>query len=418
MASSNTVDMTDLFCGGGGTSSGAAEACEERGLELNLTAVNHNERAIQTHWANFPKATHHRQDIRALQPRKVIKSGRLDLLVGSPECRAYSPARGNKPWLPQFRTSPREILRWTGDLDVPNGLFENVPEFQDWGPQDEEGRPIPAFRGIFYKRFIDALKDQGYSVEDRILTAADYGDATTRQRLFIQARRGYPISWPKPTHTREQWRPARDIIDWTLKGTSIFNRRKPLAENTLRRIISGIEKIGGQAFKPFLVMFYGTNDIRSLMRPLPTITAKGQHIGLVEFVLGQQSGSVARDVSQPIPTISTSGAISLIRAFIVKYYGTGAAVSVENPLDTITTKDRFALVTTGPGPHYGLEITLRMLAPHELAAAMSFRKGYIFSGTQAEQVHQIGNAVPVKLARAIIGEILDTYEPLRLRRAA
>lgn len=412
------ISITDLFCGGGGTSSGADEACAERGFAMDLTAVNHNEMAIMTHRANFPRAMHHYQDIRALQPRKIIKSGRLDILVGSPECRAYSSARGNKAWKPQFRTSPREILRWTRDLDVPNGLFENVPEFRDWGPHDEEGDPIPAFKGIFYKRFIDALKDQGYNVEDRILTAADYGDATTRQRLFIQARRGVPITWPEPTHTPAQWRPASEIIDWSLKGESIFNRRKPLVEKTLLRILAGLEKFCGEELKPFLVMFYGSNDVRSLLRPVPTITANGQHIGLVDFMLPQHSGGAPRLVSQPVPTIATKGAISLIRTFLVKYYGTGAAVPIDRPLDTITTKDRFGLVDLAAGESYGIEILFRMLAPHELAAATSFRKGYLFAGTQAQQVQQIGNAVPVKLARALIGHIIDTYEPLRIRRAA
>lgn len=412
------VEIADLFCGGGGTTSAAVEACEERGFGWDLTAVNHDERSIQTHWANFPKAKHFRQDIRALQPRRVVPSGRLDLLVASPECRAYSSARGNKPWKPQFRTSPREVLRFTRDLDVPNGLIENVTEFKDWGPFDDHGDPIPAFKGIFYKRFIDSLVGQGYTVEDRILTAADYGDATTRERLFIQFRRGTPITWPKSSHTQAQWRPARDIIDWSLKGESIYNRRKPLAEKTLLRIVSGIEKFCLEELRPFLVMFYGSNDVRSILRPLPTITANGQHIGLVDFMLPQHSGGAPRHVNQPVPTIATRGAISLVRAFLVKYYGTGAAVSIDEPLDTITTKDRFGLAQVQAGEKWGIEILFRMLAPHELAAAMSFRPGYIFSGTQKDQVRQIGNAVPVKLAKAIIGEILDTYEPFRRRRAA
>lgn len=412
--SEDEIEIADLFCGGGGSSSGAVEACDERGLKVTLTAVNHSERAIQTHWANFPWAEHVRQDIRALQPRKIIRSGHVDVLVASPECRAYSPARGRKAWKPQFRTSPREILRWTGDLNVPNVIVENVPDFLDWGPLDEEGYPVPAFRGIFYKRFIAALIDQGYTVDDRVLTAADYGDATTRQRLFIQARRGSPISWPEPSHIPERWRPARDIIDWSLKGESIFSRKQPLAENTLGRIVSGLEKFGGEAFKPFLELYYGTKDVRTLMRSLRTIKAYGPG----EFVLGQESDVEPWRISGPISTTPRSGANSLIRAFIVKYYGTGAAVSVDDPLDTITTKDRFGLVTTCPGKHFGIDILFRMLAPHELAAAMSFRKGYIFSGTHAEQVQQIGNAVPVKLARALVGEILDTYEPALRRRAA
>lgn len=409
-------EFIDLFAGCGGATSAAVEACEERGLSMDGVAVNHNKRAIETHWANFPWVRHERQDIRALQPRRVVPSGRRDFIIAAPECRAYSPARGKKPWKPQFRTSPREILRFMRDLQAPDALIENVREFQDWGPLDDNGDPIPAFKGIFFKRFVDAVRDLGYNVGGRVLCAADYGDATTRERLFLQCRRGLPITWPSATHTREEWRPARDIIDWSLKGESIYNRRKPLVENTMLRILAGLEKFCLQELTPFLVMFYGTNDVRSLLKPLPTITAKGQHIGLVDFVLPQHSGGAPRSVDQPLPTIATAGAISLIRTFLVKYYGTGGAVSLDEPLDTITTKDRFGKVDVMAGERWGIDITFRMLAPHELAAAMSFRPGYVFSGTQADQVHQIGNAWPVKLGRNIIGHMIDTRR--QFRRAA
>lgn len=409
-------EFIDLFAGCGGATSGAVEACRERGLTMDGVAVNHNQRAIETHWANFPWMRHERQDIRALEPLKVVPSGHRDFIIAAPECRAYSSARGNKPWKPQFRTSPREILRFMRALNAPDALIENVPDFLDWGPNDENGDPVEAFTGIFFKRFMDAIRDLGYAVDWRVLTAADYGDATTRQRLFIQCRRGLPISWPEPTHTPDLWRPAREIIDWTLKGESIFNRRKPLAENTLNRILVGLEKFCKEELKPFLVMFYGTNDVRSLLKPLPTITAKGQHIGLVDFVLPQHSGGAPRLVDQPLPTIATRGAISLIRTFLVKYYGSGTAVSVDEPLDTITTKDRFGKVDVLAGERWGIDITLRMLAPHELAAAMSFRPDYIFSGTHTDQIQQIGNAWPVKTGKAIFGHMIDTR--LRSRRAA
>ena len=93
-----------------------------------------------------------------------------------------------------------------------------------------------------------------------------------------------------------------------------------------------------------------------------------------------------------------------VRAFLIKYYGNEKTPgSIDEPLDTVTTKDRFMLVE--PTRH---EILFRMLQPHELAAAMSFPVGYQFSGTKTDAVKQIGNAVPVRMARAHCAALLDT----------
>jgi len=440
-------EFIDLFAGCGGGTSGAVEACQERGLSMDGVAINHNQRAIETHWANHRWMRHERQDIRAIQPLRVVPSGRRDFFIAAPECKAYSPARGNKPWKPQFRTSPREILRFMKDLDVPDGLIENVREFQDWGPNDENGDPIPAFEGIFFKRFIDAIRDLGYNVDWRVLNAADYGDATTRKRLFIQCRRGLPITWPKVTHTPDRYRSAREIIDWSIPGVSIFNRKNPLKPNTIKRIIAGLKKHGGDAF---LAMFYGTNDVRSLDLPAPTITAQGQHFGLCEFLIGQHGGATPRSIEEPTPTICRSGAISFIQAkgfiiptnhgegderaydlgepmrtitgvdawglvepLIMEYYGNGNTHPVSHPLGTVTTHDRFALIVATPKGKFGVDILFRMLQPHELAAAMSFPKDYIFSGTRRDQVQQIGNAWPVMLGKNLIGHMIDTRRILR-----
>lgn len=144
-------------------------------------------------------------------------------------------------------------------------------------------------------------------------------------------------------------------------------------------------------------------DCREVLPTLPTITgAKRGELALIEpFVIGQQSGAVPRPVSEPLPTISTAGAIALVEPFLVKYYGTGTAQPVSEPLDTVTTKPRFGLVEPTR-----LGIRFRMLQPHELAAAMSFPAGYQFAGTKADQVKQIGNAVPVRTAAALVKGLL------------
>lgn len=575
------IAAADLFCGAGGTSTGLWQACQELGAKLELFAINHWNVAISTHSTNHPYAKHLCESIDNVDPRKLVRSGRLNLLVASPECTHHSNARGGRPMSDQSRASAWAILRWAEALYIDSIIVENVREFRDWGPLGADGRPMKSKRGQTFYSFICALRSLGYKVEDRIINCADYGDPTTRERLFIMARRGgKKIVWPEPTHGDDPlfgklkpWRAAREIIDWSVEGQSIFNRKRPLAPATLARIEAGLRKFGGKNAEPFLVILRNHANAQSIDAPVPTVTAKGNHIGLCEpFVLGQQSGSVARSVGQPLPTIATDGAIALVEPFLVelrngktanslddplstvttkgahhglcepfvfahqrrenqptsvdeplqtitasssdfalvepfiiaqfsegaprsvdkplgtltttsrgvglcepfivpffgeregqeprthslddplpavtshgagglvepfimpvnhgkddkrsysmdrpmptvttidawgmvepflvKYNGTAKARPVSVPLDTVTSKDRFGLVETNQGP-MKIDIRFRMLRPHELARAMSFGDDYKFSGNRELQVKQIGNAVPVRTARAL-----------------
>lgn len=215
----------DLFCGAGGTSTGLLQASAELGQEIQLLAINHWEIAIQTHSLNHPDVRHFNGDLKDLDPRVLIPDGRLRLLIASPECTHFSRARGGKPMSKQSRASVKYVLRWISALDVEDVLIENVPEFQEWGPLHRKGEK----EGLPIRK----LQDHGYRVAWRILNAANYGDATTRQRLFIIARKIKPIEFPEPTHfphsvdmfgKHQSWRPAKEIIDWSVKGTSIFGR--------------------------------------------------------------------------------------------------------------------------------------------------------------------------------------------------
>jgi DNA (cytosine-5)-methyltransferase 1 len=409
------------------------------------------------------------------------------LLWASPECTHHSNARGSRPRSDQSRASAWLILKWLSELYVSRVIIENVPEFLTWGPLDDAGRPIPSKKGKTFRAFATALRSLGYTVDWRILTAADYGDPTTRRRLFVQAVKGRKkIIWPEVTHIDaiqcpdgySPWRPARDIIDWSITGQSIFDRKRPLAAATMRRIAAGIDKYWGDYAKPFLAVLYGSNDTRSLDIPFPTVTTSGAHHALIEpLILGQQSCAAARTIKCPLPTVATAGAISLVQPFItryqgshgggedgnkrnhelnnplptvdtsnrygivepilVEYYGNGGAAPVSAPVKTITTKDRFGLLEPFMLPNEGfyrgnkprsldqplstvtasrgaggivlpsceglkLDIRFRMLKPHELARAQGFPDEYKILGTAAEQTKQIGNAVPVNTARALV----------------
>jgi DNA (cytosine-5)-methyltransferase 1 len=354
------IEAADLFCGAGGTSSGLVDAARALAHKVDLVAVNHWALAVRSHQANHPTARHYCQDIETLDPKRAVPSGHLDLLVASPSCTHFSMARGGKPVEDQKRSTPREILRWLKDLTVDNLLIENVREFRNWGPLiqrlGKDGRPTldpktgepqmvvdPKHRGQHYRKFLGDIRSLGYQVDDQVLNAADYGDATTRHRLFIQARKRGKIGWPEVSHPKGQWRSAREIIDWSMKGESIFERKKPLAKSTLARIAAGLRKFGGDKIEPFMVMLYGTNDARSVDLPLPTVTASGQHIALCEpFILQQQSGGVPRAVSEPVPTIATKGAISLIQPFLIPFFGERDGQdprvhSVDEPLPAVTS---------------------------------------------------------------------------------
>lgn len=409
-----TIRAADLFCGAGGATEGVYRAARARGASLEMIAINHWPVAIETHQANHPEATHLCMSVDAVDPRAVVPSGHLHLLIAGVECTHHSNARGGRPINDQSRASAWNVLRWCELLRVDHVLIENVPEFQSWGPLDAKQRPIKSRKGETYRAFLAALESLGYTVEARVLNAADYGDATTRRRLFIQARRGRkPIVWPEPTHSRrgettllrrtQPWRPAREVIDWSIPSQSIRDRKRPLSPNTLRRIEAGLRRFGG---RPFVLQQQSGGVPRLTDDPMPTIAAKGA-IALAEpFIVttGGPTGQGRRpkSVDEPLPTILGENRFALVEPFVTSYYGNGENVRpVSEPLATVTTRDRFALVIPD-----GVDVRFRMLQPHELAAAMGFPRDYVFKGTKTDVVRQIGNAWPCHTAAAICTVIL------------
>lgn len=450
----------DLFCGGGGTSTGMIRAFRRAGVEFQLIGVNHWNVAIETNKKNHPFEKLYCSTVQNVKPREAVPSGRLNFLWASPECTNHSRAKGGRPRDEQSRSTAWDILKWAQELYIDRIYIENVVEFLEWGPIDAKGHPMASKKGETFRAFIAALVSLGYRVDWRTMNAADYGAPTSRTRLIVQAVRGRGnIVWPHPTHAKEPglfnekpWRSAREIIDWSIPGKSIFARKKPLSENTLRRIKSGIRKYWGEWAEPFLIILRGTKDnqcrasVRRLDEPLPTVSAGGVHAGIVEpfivrynggddrhhsineplpvldcsnryglvesLFIPQQSAGTVKPVSNPLPTVATTGAISIVEPFMVKFYGNErGAESLCGPIDTITTKDRFGLVrgymVEFNGDRYVLDIRFRMLQPHELAKGMGFPDGYEFAGNKSEQVKQIGNAVCPNLSEALIYSALS-----------
>lgn len=361
------IVAVDMFCGAGGTSTGLAQACEQLGLKVELTAINHWKVAIASHTKNHPWARHINSNVEKLDPFEVVPGKRVDLLVASPECRHHSTARGGRPVHDQKRASAWYILRWAELLYIKNILIENVPEFRKWGPLNSKGKRIKALEGKTYQMFLESLRSLGYHVEERILNAADYGDATTRRRLFIIARRHSKIvAWPKATHAAVQnglpgWRPAREVIDWSIPGESIFGRKRPLAPKTIDRIAEGLKKFAGPYAEPFLCVLRGTGKARSLKKPIPALTAQGNHLALCEpFILSHRVFDRANvdSVDKPMRTItSTARDISIAQPFLVTTAfrkGNGKYVrSVDKPCPTFTTDPAVGVAIPFMVPNFG-----------------------------------------------------------------
>jgi DNA (cytosine-5)-methyltransferase 1 len=343
--------VADLLCGAGGSSTGCERALRDLGLEMELVCVNHWPTAIETHRLNHPQARHHVQDISTVRPHLIVPEGYLDLLMASPTCTHHSVARGGKPTSDQQRSDPWHIITWLTELRVKRLIIENVWEFTGWGPVDPKtSKPIAARKGEYFYAWIETLRRLGYDPEWRKLNAANYGDATTRQRFILKARSDKrQVGWAMQTHTKrpddglalfptvKPWKPAREIIDWDLKGRSIFNRKKPLAPKTLERIYAGAVKFNWP--EPYLVILRQHMAGQSLDAPLPTIAAMGGHIGIAQPVLlNMKKGATGRSAAEPLFTqTAEAGHQSLAEPIILSQHNSGAARSTDEPLPTITT---------------------------------------------------------------------------------
>jgi len=358
----------DLFAGGGGASSGIEQAT---GISPAI-AINHDEHAIRMHEANHPNTIHFCQSVhhREVHPRTLVAGMRIGLLWLSPDCRHFSRAKGSAPVSDTVRSLAWIGLRWAKFALPRIVVLENVAEFLTWGPLLPDGMPNKALAGTTFLAFVREWKRYGYQVEWRTLIAADFGAPTTRKRLFLIARRdGEPIVWPEPSHGKlgkpKPWRTAAECIDWSIPTKSIFDRKKPLAPATCRRIARGIARYVLQG-KPFLVECAhgdGKSDpgarCQSLERPLSHVTKTNNHAVVTPFVsrIGQQGGNGAysQDLAQPLSTITTKNEHLLVAPAVVQIgarHG-GGDQPVDQPMNTLLTTERFALVAAWLAKHNG-----------------------------------------------------------------
>ncbi|MFL1527889.1 DNA cytosine methyltransferase [Pseudomonas sp. O230] len=370
--------VVDLFAGGGGASTGIARAYREPDV-----AVNHNPIALAVHRANHPETAHYVADVFEVDPVHATGGQPVGILWASPDCRHHSKAKGGAPRDRGVRGLAWVVVRWAHATRPRLMFLENVEEFCDWGPIDEEGQPIKAERGRTFKSFIAALstglpadhpdmpeilesigefvpveslvRGLGYNVEWRERIAANAGTPTIRKRLYLVARSdGKAIVWPepkrhkKPTSKQQPWRTAAECIDWSNLGRTIF-REKPMAVNTMRRVAKGCWRHVLTSAKPFIVPMRGTsaahNSTHGVDEALSTISAGGTHHALVQpvaapFLTECANGSSQRnfDAQEPLRTQVAQvkgGHFAMVAAHMTAFGQNAVGSSPDEPTQTV-----------------------------------------------------------------------------------
>lgn len=367
--------FVDSFAGGGGASTGM-----EVGLGITVAAaINHDPAAILMHKTNHPYTEHYQASVWDVDPRDVCRGRPVGGAWFSPDCKHFSKAKGAALVDKKIRGLAWITLRWAA-LVRPRVIFlENVEEFQTWGPV-RKGKPVKKLAGTTFRKFIGQLRDLGYEVEWRELVAADYGAPTSRKRFVLIARcDGKPIVWPEPTHAPRDseavksgrlkpWRSAAEIIDWSLPCPSVFATKaeimdryglkavRPLAKNTMRRIIRGVDKFTIRSGKPFIVPTgYGERKgqlprVHDIDAPVPTVVGTGKENLckplLAPVTVTNTSNSVGGTVGEPVHTVTTAGNQMLVTPFLAEcnHSGGGHIAPVGDAHKTITAKHTGGIV--------------------------------------------------------------------------
>lgn len=371
--------IVDLFCGAGGTTTGFTQAeLEGNGIAKIIACVNHDHKAITSHWANHPEVKHFEEDIRTLDLTELTRlcnfyrkkyPNALLILWASLECTNFSKAKGGQPRDADSRTLADHLDRYVIALDPDIIQIENVVEFMSWGPLNEHGKPVSKKNGQDWMRWRNLICSHGYRDEWTELNSANFGAYTSRNRLFgMFARPWLPIVWPEPTHAKnptrlsmhgdlKKWMPVKEVLDFKDEGQSIFTREKALSDKTLERIYAGLIKYVAKGDTSFIAKHFSgkpEGKVIPVEGPAGTITTSaGQSLVQAEFLLkynstnGSNGKHIPPSVDDPAPVIAAQDRLGLVQTqFLTHYYGTGGQLSsVDNPAPTIPTKARTALVS-------------------------------------------------------------------------
>jgi DNA (cytosine-5)-methyltransferase 1 len=411
--------IVDSFAGGGGASTGIEVAT---GRVVNI-AINHDADAILMHSINHPFTEHYQASVWDIDPVEVCKGRPVGLAWFSPDCKHFSKAKGAALVDRKIRGLAWIVLRWAAKVRPRVIMLENVEEFTTWGPV-RKGKPVKSLSGTTFLKWKNQLRALGYAIEHRELVAADYGAPTSRKRFVLIARcDGRPIVWPERTHAPadspevksgkcKPWRAAAEIIDWSLPMYSIFDSKeeikerygvnavRPLADNTLRRVIFGTDKYTIKSKKPFFLITTGYGEREGQAprthdpeKPLSTVVSTvKQNLAapiMAPFTFANTGFSVGQSAEKPIGVVRTSGGIFLGAASLVSYHADENSKARVNGLDellqTVDASNRFGLTMAFLTEHYGngnpipLDEPMRTVTSHDreamLAAHVAVFKG-------------------------------------------
>lgn len=403
--------IVDNFAGGGGASTGIEMAI---GRSVDI-AINHDPNAVAMHTTNHPDTLHYCESVFDVNPQLATAGRPVGLAWFSPDCRHFSKAKGSKPVEKEIRGLAWIVIRWALAVRPRVMMLENVEEFKTWGPlivsADGGQRPDPERAGETFEAFCgmlsggipaghpalvecceflgipaDGMQAQqlvaglGYAVDYRELRACDFGAPTIRKRFFMVMRcDGVPVTWPEVTHADPKspavqagklapWRTAAECIDWSIAAPSIFGRKKPLAENTLKRIARGIQRFVLGNPTPFIVKCNHTSTRsgydcfrgQSLNEPLQTITKKHGYAIAVPHLTKFRTGATGQEVTEPVPTITAGTskrpggnghALGMVEAALTPFLaGNGGSEyqakqrPLEKPVHTILKQSRACVV--------------------------------------------------------------------------
>ena len=432
----------DLFAGAGGTTTGIEMA---NANAMVIACVNHDKQAIAAHKANHPNCIHFTEDIRdfgvVLKLKKIVNELRAkepDCIINiwaSLECTNFSNAKGGLPRDADSRTLAEHLYMYLEVLKPAYLYIENVREFMAWGPLDENGKPISRLNGREYLKWIKNIQSYGFNHDWKMLNSADFGAHTARKRYFgIFAQHGLPIFWPEATHSKiitsegffestlEQWKAIKECLDFSDLGKSIFNRKRPLSNNSILRMAKGLYKFKGEKF--FITSYYGNGQAHDLNNPCPTITTKDRFA--INWIQYDYSSFTASTLGQPAGVITTNPKHNLMTAWISDTQFKRVGKSLEDPCMTLIArmdkKPPYLCVAKYSNTHLEFkssdspevtilkylmrdlgvsDISMRMLNVQELKVIQGFPEDYILSGTIADQKKQIGNSVVPLISKAL-----------------
>lgn len=364
--------IVDLFCGAGGTTTGFVQAAiDGNNVAKVIACVNHDPKAIKSHWLNHPDVKHFEEDIRTLgltELTEVVKFQKslypdaILILWASLECTNFSKAKGGQPRDADSRTLADHLPRYIKAIDPDYVQIENVVEFMAWGPLDENGKPVSRKNGSDWLRWRNEINALGYYNDWRELNSANFGAYTSRNRLFgCFAKKELPIAWPEPTHSKnptkfsmhgdlQRWKAVKEVLNFQDEGESIFSRKKPLSEKTLERIYAGLVKYVAKGDTAFISKYFSgkpSGKNISVDGPAGTIkTSDGQALVQPVCILkynstnGETGKHVPPSIDDPSPVVSTQGRLGVVQAEFLVQRNTGdpksKVVDVNGPARTLT----------------------------------------------------------------------------------